>query len=301
MNIPSLYESSIPGLPMHRGKVRDVYDLGETLLIVSTDRLSAFDVVFPDPIPLKGVVLNRLSVWWFNRTTALVPNHMITAEVDEFPALLKPYRAQLVNRSMIVKKTKPIAGEFVIRGYLDGSAWTSYQYNKQVCGIELLAGLQRRSCFGAPLFTPTTKAEEGHDMPIDFAELVRHVGRREAETGRDYSNALYTYAHNFLHGHDVILSDTKFEFGLLPDGTIILIDEALTPDSSRFWQKDTYNPDSKSPKSFDKQYVRDYVEFINWSKEPPAPQLPAEVIQQTTERYLQAYRIVTGKELTVGG
>ncbi len=290
-----LYRSEIPGYPVHRGKVRDVYDLGDRLLIVATDRISAFDAVFPDPIPDKGAVLSRLSEWWFRRTEPLAPNHFITADFEEFPAGLEPYRDQLAGRSMLVKRTKPLRGEFVVRGYLDGSAWTSYQYNKHVCGIVLLAGLRKRACFGSPLFTPTTKADEGHDLPIDFAELSRLTGSEEARTGRSYTRALYTYAHNYLYDRGLILSDTKFEFGLTGDGTLLLIDEVLTPDSSRFWIKETYTPDSDRAVSLDKQYVRDYVEKSGWDKEPPAPELPEEVIQQTSARYRQAYEMITGE------
>ena len=297
MSLPLLYESNIPGYPVHRGKVRDVYDLGDKLLIVATDRLSAFDVVFGDPIPQKGYVLTQLSKWWFNKTKGLVPNHLITPEFSEFPSELQQYRDQLEGRSMLVKKTNPLKGEFVVRGYLDGSAWKSYEENKQVCGIELLAGLRRRSCFGAPIFTPTSKAEEGHDMPLEFESLAHAVGKEAAKKGRDYSLALYTYAHNLVYTRGLILSDTKFEFGTDSAGELILIDEALTPDSSRYWLKDSYTPESNSPVSLDKQFVRDYVEQIGWLKEPPAPPLPRHVVDQTTERYLKAYEMVTGAPL----
>lgn len=297
MNGGTLYTSSIPGIPVHRGKVRDIYDLGEQLLIVATDRLSAFDVVFPDPIPRKGHVLTQLSRWWFEKTRALVPNHFITADFSKFPEPLHPHRAQLDGRSMLVRKARPLKAEFVIRGYLDGSAWKQYQFNKIVSGIELLAGLRRRTSFGAPLFTPSTKAEQGHDTAIDFDELARLVGRNHAAAGRDYSIAMFTYAHNYAYTRGLILSDTKFEFGLDDSDNLILIDEALTPDSSRYWLMETYNPDSHTAISLDKQYVRDYVEAIGWPKEPPAPALPPEVIAQTTDRYLRAYEMVTGSKL----
>lgn len=290
-----LYQSDIPGLPAVRGKVRDVYDLGEQLLIVATDRLSAFDVVFPDPIPDKGAVLTRLSEWWFRRTRSLAPSHFVTADFDAFPERLQPYRDQLAGRSMLVQRCRPLRGEFVVRGYLDGSAYKAYEFNKHVSGIDLLAGLRQRSSFGAPIFTPTTKAEEGHDMPVDFSGLVNLVGEHEAATGREYSLALYTYAHNYLYGRGLILSDTKFEFGQTNDGRIILIDEALTPDSSRFWLKETYTPDSEKPISLDKQYVRDHVEKSGWNKQPPAPRLPAGVIAQTSERYRKAFEMITGE------
>lgn len=297
-DFPTLYESHIPDFPVHRGKVRDVYDLGETLLVVATDRLSAFDVVFPDPIPLKGRILTQLSRWWFQRTHGLVPNHFITADFEQFPAALKPYRDQLEGRSMLVKKARPLKGEFVVRGYLDGSAYKSYEYNKLVSGIELLAGLRRRSSFGAPLFTPTTKAEKGHDEPLDYNDFCEVVGEKEANRGRDYTIALFTYAHNYLFNHGLILSDTKFEFGIDPSTEeVILIDEVLTPDSSRYWLKETYTPESERAVSLDKQYVRDFVESIGWEKEPPAPTLPPFVIRQTTERYLKAYEMITGRAL----
>ena len=292
-----LYESQIPGFPKHRGKVRDVYDLGDKLLIVATDRLSAFDVVFEDPIPLKGYVLTQLSLWWFARTRALVPNHVITANVDEYPDELKPYRAQLERRSMLVKKTRPLKAEFIARGYLDGSAYASYEFNKHVSGIELLAGMQRRSCFGAPLFTPSTKAEQGHDRSIDFGELIHIIGDKEATRCRTFTLALYTYAHNYVYDRGLILSDTKFEFGVDPRGEIILIDEALTPDSSRYWLKESYRPGPGHAVSLDKQFLRDFVESNGWNKEPPAPRLPKDVIEQTTERYLKAYEMVTGQPM----
>jgi phosphoribosylaminoimidazole-succinocarboxamide synthase len=295
----TLYRSEIPGYPVHHGKVRDVYDLGETLLIVASDRLSAFDVVFQDPIPLKGRVLTQLSKWWFERTQRLVPNHVLTTEFEDFPAALKPYRDQLQGRSMIVKKAKPLKAEFVVRGYLDGSAWTSYKDARHICGLDMLDGLKRRDCFGYPLFTPTTKAEEGHDRPIDFAELICIIPPEHAAQGREFSIALYTYAHNLVFDRGLILSDTKFEFGIDDKGQMIVIDEVLTPDSSRYWMKETYAPASEKAVSLDKQYVRDYVESIGWSKTPPAPRLPGDVIEQTTQRYLKAYQIVTGSPLSI--
>ncbi len=288
-----LYRSEIPGLPVHRGKVRDVYDLGDKILIVATDRVSAFDVVFPDPVPGKGALLTQLSVWWFNRTRGLVPNHFLTADLNEYPKFLHEHRDQIEGRSMLVRKAVPLKGEFVVRGYLDGSAWKQYEFNKVVCGIELLAGLRRRSSFGAPLFTPTTKAEEGHDLPIEFAELALIVGREEAKKARDYSIALYTYAHNMLWDHGLVLSDTKFEFGIEENGELILIDEALTPDSSRFWIRETYTPDNDRAVSLDKQFIRDYVEEIGWDKTPPAPSLPREVLEQTADRYRRALDMIT--------
>lgn len=296
--IAPLYQSDIPGFPVHRGKVRDVYDLGDKLLIVATDRLSAFDVVFPEPIPEKGRILTALSIWWFERTKGLVPNHFLTASLDEYPRELQAHRDQLEGRSMLVRKARPLKGEFIVRGYLDGSAFRQYEFNKVVCGIELLAGLRRHSSFGAPLFTPSTKAEHGHDMNVEFSEFAREVGQEEARIGRRHAISLYTYAHNLLYTRGLVVSDTKFEFGVMEDGQVILIDEVLTPDSSRFWLKDTYSPDSEKAVSLDKQYVRDYVEDIGWDKNPPAPSLPETIIRQTTERYRKAIDMITeGTEL----
>ncbi len=299
MTISPLRQSDIKGLPVHRGKVRDVYDLGDKLLVVATDRVSAFDAVFPDPIPLKGYVLTQISKWWFNKTKGLVPNHYITSDFAKYPEELQPYRDQLDGRSMLVKKAKPFMGEYIVRGYLDGSAYKQYEFNKIVCGIELLAGLEKHSSFGAPLFTPSTKSEQGHDLNVDFQEFNRIVGEKGSNKGREYSIALYTYAHNLLFEQGLVLSDTKFEFGELEDGTVILIDEVLTPDSSRFWLKETYGPGKDAAISLDKQYIRDFVEKSGWDKNPPAPKLPEEVIKQTTERYLKAYKMITGSELEI--
>lgn len=293
-----LLSTNIPGFPVYRGKVRDVYDLGgDQLLIIATDRLSAFDVVFDDGIPMKGIVLTQLSKWWFRETRAIIDNHFISDDVASFPESLQPFRNQLHRRSMLVRKTKPLAAEFVVRGYLDGSAHGAYQDHGSICGVELLAGLRRRGCFGAPIFTPTTKAAKGHDEPIDFVQLSQIIGSVNAERARHFATKLYTFAHNRVFASGLILSDTKFEFGLDDRGSLVLIDEALTPDSSRYWIKETYSPESNNPTSLDKQFVRDYVEQIGWKKEPPAPRLPAEVIRQTTERYLKAYATITGEEL----
>ncbi len=300
MTSAPLYETEIPNLPLYRGKVRDVYDLGKELLIVATDRVSAFDVVFPDPIPLKGFVLTQISLWWFAETGGIVKNHLITADIDKYPENLKPYRDQLNGRSMIVRKTTPLKGEFVVRGYLDGSGWKTYQASKAICGVKLMNGLQQRSRLGVPIFTPTTKADEGHDLPVTIDELGKIVGEEQAARGRDIATELYLFAHNRLFNHGLILSDTKFEFGIDENEELILIDEILTPDSSRFWLKETYTPDSERPVSLDKQYIRDHVDSTGWKKEPPAPKLPAEVIKNTTERYLKAYEMITGAKLPVG-
>ncbi|MCC5877069.1 MAG: phosphoribosylaminoimidazolesuccinocarboxamide synthase [Candidatus Sumerlaeia bacterium] len=290
-----LMKSNLEGFPCHRGKVRDVFDLGENLLIVATDRLSAFDVVFPDPIPGKGQVLTRLSVWWFGQTAKLVPNHLISTDVEDYPAAVQRWRGELEGRSMLVRKTSPLAAEFIVRGYLDGSAWKQYQKDGEVCGVKLPAGLPHRAAFDEPILTPTTKADVGHDAPIDFEELAKLVGRSEAETCRKYSIVLYSHAHQFVRPRGLVLSDTKFEFGKLPSGEVILIDEALTPDSSRYWLADTYYPDATTPISLDKQYVRDFADQLGWSKTPPAPRLPPEVIEQTMARYRKAYERVTGE------
>lgn len=290
-----LMKSNLEGFPCHRGKVRDVYDLGETLLIVATDRLSAFDIVFPDPIPKKGEVLTRLSVWWFHRTKDFVPNHLISCDVDDYPNEVKRWRSELEGRSMLVRKTTPLAAEFIVRGYLDGSAWRSYQENGTVCGVKLDQGLPRRTRFDKPILTPTTKEDVGHDAPISFSELEQLVGARQARVCHDFSIALYEHAHDHVQPRGLVLSDTKFEYGQTPDGEIILIDEALTPDSSRYWLGDTYYPESDGPISLDKQYIRNYVEALGWDKTPPAPRLPPEVIEQTMTRYKKAFERVTGE------
>lgn len=297
MSEEPLYHSDIPGIPMKRGKVRDVYELGDRLLIIATDRLSAFDVIFPDPIPMKGKVLTQLSLWWFRKTKGIIDNHLITDDLELYPEELQPYRDQLRGRSMIVKNTQPLKAEFVVRGYLDGSAYEAYQCSHHLSGIPMLAGLKRHSSFGGAFFTPSTKADEGHDRTIEFEELCCIIGRDLARKGRRVANDVYVYAHNFLYDRGLVLSDTKFEFGIDEKGELILIDEMLTPDSSRYWLKETYHPDSEKAVSLDKQYVRDYVAQIGWDKEPPAPKLPSEVIQQTTERYLKAFEMITGSPL----
>lgn len=281
-----------------RGKVRDVYDMGDALIIVATDRLSAFDVVLPDPIPMKGTVLTQISQFWFDRTGHITPNHCISSKVEEYPEITKPYAEDLRGRSMLVKKTQPLAIECVVRGYLTGSGLKEYRKTQSVCGIGLPEGLVDGSMLPEPLFTPSTKAEEGHDENIDFDQAADIVGREAAEKVRDLSIALYSFARDFARERGIIIADTKFEFGVDSDGEIILIDEALTPDSSRFWPMDLYKPGQAQP-SFDKQYVRDHLEAVKWDKNPPAPELPAEVIAKTTEKYLEAYKLVTGMELSV--
>ncbi len=281
-----------------RGKVRDVYDLGDALLIVATDRLSAFDVVLPDPIPMKGTVLTMISKFWFDRTGHIIPNHVISTNVDEYPAACAPYAAELKGRSMLVKKTQPLAIECVVRGYLTGSGLKEYRKTQSVCGIALPDGLVDGSMLPEPLFTPSTKAEEGHDENIDFETAAGIVGRETAEKASAMSIALYSFARDFARERGIIIADTKFEFGIDENGELILIDEALTPDSSRFWPMEGYEPGHAQP-SFDKQYVRDYLESVNWNKTPPAPTLPSEVIARTTEKYLESYHLITGEELSV--
>ncbi|MCB2203391.1 phosphoribosylaminoimidazolesuccinocarboxamide synthase [bacterium] len=281
-----------------RGKVRDVYELGDKLLIVATDRLSAFDVVLPDPIPMKGTVLTQISRFWFDRTTHITRNHCISTDVTEYPEELAPYAEDLKGRSMLVRKTQPLAIECVVRGYLTGSGLKEYRRSQSVCGIPLGEGLVDGSMLPEPLFTPSTKADEGHDENIDFETAAGIVGREQAEKARDLSIALYSFARDFARERGIIIADTKFEFGVDAEGEIILIDEALTPDSSRFWPMEGYAPGQSQP-SFDKQYVRDYLESVKWDKNPPAPELPADVIAKTTEKYLEAYQLVTGQQLAV--
>ncbi len=291
-------QTAIMEIPLfRRGKVRDVYDLGDSLLIVATDRLSAFDVVMSNPIPFKGAVLTSLSVFWFHQTKHICGNHFITNNTDEFPERCQNFREQLDGRSMVVRKTKPLPIECVVRGYIAGSGWKEYQKSKSICSIPLPEGLLDSSKLPEPIFTPSTKAEEGHDQNISFDVAASIIGKDSADAVRDLSIALYSHAHDYALERNIIIADTKFEFGLSDDG-IILIDEALTPDSSRFWPLQGYTP-GKSQPSYDKQFVRDYLESIQWNKQPPPPDLPAEVISMTTEKYLSAYKLITGEELHV--
>ena len=276
---------------LRSGKVREVFDLGDTLLFVATDRLSAFDVVFPDPIPGKGAVLNQLSAFWFRRL-AFVQNHMITAEIEEFPRELASYHEQLHGRSMIVRKAQPLPVECVVRGYLAGSGWKEYQQSGTVSGVALPSGLQLGSQLAEPIFTPSTKSDVGHDENIDWQECCRLLGAGVAERVKDLSLRIYEAGRAHAAKCGIIVADTKFEFGRF-ENDLLLIDECLTPDSSRFWPVDQYVV-GQSPPSFDKQFVRDYLETVNWNKTPPAPSLPAEIIEKTSEKYHEALERLTG-------
>lgn len=279
-----------------RGKVRDIYDLGDQLLIVATDRISAFDVVMPNPIPDKGRVLTQLSRFWFNLTREIVPNHLLSTEVEEYPQACRPYQEELRGRSMLVVKTEVLPVECIVRGYLSGSGWEEYRKTGAVCGIPLPQGLVESSKLEEPIFTPSTKAEQGlHDENITFERMKQMVGGELAEQMKSASIAVYQKARDFAEQRGILIADTKMEFGI-KDGQLILIDELLTPDSSRFWPKDDYRPGG-AQKSFDKQYLRDYLLSIKWNKTPPAPVLPEEVIQKTREKYLEAYERLVGKPL----
>lgn len=288
--------ADLPNLKyLTRGKVRDMFDLGDSLLIVVTDRLSAFDVVLPNGIPDKGRVLTMLSAFWFDFLAKSVNHHMITVDVGRMPEPVRRHAAILAGRAMQVKKAKPFPVECVVRGYLAGSGWKDYRATGKVCGIALPNGMKESERFPEPIFTPATKATSGHDENISFERMADIVGRKTAETLRDTSIAIYAAAAEHARSRGIILCDTKFEFGE-QNGEIILIDEALTPDSSRFWPADGYHPGGSQP-SFDKQYVRDYLESIKWNKTPPAPELPDEVVRKTSERYREAYRLITGSSL----
>jgi phosphoribosylaminoimidazole-succinocarboxamide synthase len=295
-----LLETSLPDLPLwRRGKVRDVYDLGETLLIVATDRISAFDVILPTAIPDKGVVLTQLSLFWFRMFADLVPNHVVSDDVAAYGHGLERHRDQLEGRSMLVTKTMPLPVECVVRGFLAGSGLKEYRSSGSVCGIALPAGLVEASRLEPPLFTPSTKAEVGHDENIPFARVERDLGPDRARQIRETSLLIYARARDYAAERGIVLADTKFEFGA-DDGCLVWIDEALTPDSSRFWPQDGYTPGRSQP-SFDKQYVRDYLESLAWDKRPPAPALPADVVSRTREKYVEAYARLTGLTLRSTG
>ena len=291
-------ETALPGLKLlRRGKVRDVYEADdEHLLIVATDRISAFDCILPTQIELKGEVLTALSRFWFERLSEITPHHLVTTDVARMREHVRAHADVLSGRSMLVRRTEVFPVECVVRGYLAGSGWKDYRATGEVCGHRLPEGLRESEELPAPIFTPATKAEEGHDENISEARMSEIVGVETTASLRDTSLALYREAARYARARGIIIADTKFEFGLDRDGRIILIDEALTPDSSRFWPADIYEPGHPQP-SFDKQFVRDYLETLQWDKRPPAPPLPPEVAAATTDRYLEAYRLLTGKEL----
>jgi phosphoribosylaminoimidazole-succinocarboxamide synthase len=291
----AILQTELP-FPLKRGKVRDVYDLGDTLLIVATDRISAFDVVMPSGIPDKGKILTAISVFWFKRFERQVENHLVATAIEDFPAALREYADQLRGRSMLCKKARVVPIECVARGYLAGSGWKEYRERQMVCGIKLPPGLRQCDKLPAPIFTPATKEETGHDINITYEQMIERVGTGVASDLRERTLRLYTQAADYAASRGVIIADTKFEFGQLDDGRTILIDEMLTPDSSRFWPADEYEPGRDQP-SFDKQYVRNWLETQTWDKKPPAPRLPEEVVQGTRERYLEASEKLTGSRL----
>ena len=295
--MPAVTDTNLPGLKMiSRGKVRDIYDLGDRLLLIATDRISAFDVVLPQPVPDKGKVLHQVSLFWFDHFKDVVPNHIAAGRVDDFPPELRAHREVLAGRTALVRKAKMFPIECVARGYLAGSGWKEYRTSGTVCGVKLPAGLKESDKLPEPIFTPSTKAETGHDENIDFERAAGIVGREAATTLRDLTLSLYSKAADFARGKGIIIADTKFEFGVI-DGRVALCDEVLTPDSSRFGPADQYKPGGPQP-SFDKQFVRDWLESIHWNKQPPAPSLPAEVIEGTRARYVEALRILSGHGLT---
>jgi phosphoribosylaminoimidazole-succinocarboxamide synthase len=287
-------ETDFPNLKLiQRGKVRDMYDIGDAYLMVATDRMSAFDVVLTDPIPDKGVVLTQISLFWFDIMASLVDNHVITADVSQYPAACHPYEEDLQGRSILVKKARPLPVECVVRGYITGSGWKSYRKDGTVCGIRLPEGLVESDRLPEPIFTPSTKEELGkHDINIDFDEMVRRIGSPLAEQARDLSLSIYQKGSQIAAEKGILIADTKFEFGLV-DGKLILIDEVLTPDSSRFWPEADYVPGG-SQKSFDKQYLRDYLLSLDWDKTPPGPRLPQTVIDNTRAKYVEALTLISG-------
>jgi phosphoribosylaminoimidazole-succinocarboxamide synthase len=296
---PVLLRTDFPELKLHAsGKVRDIYALSQDhLLFVATDRISAFDYVLPTGIPHKGRVLTQLSLFWFDFLKDVVPNHCVTADVERYPTSAKKYADQLRGRSMMVLRAEMIPVECVVRGYISGSAWKEYTTSGRVCGIELPSGLRESDKLAQPIFTPAIKATTGHDENISFEHMVRIAGAERSQQLRDLSIKIYTKAADYAREKGIIIADTKFEFGVTKLG-ITLADEVLTPDSSRFWPGDKYEP-GRAQDSYDKQYVRDYLEEIQWNKQPPAPALPAEAAQRTSEKYLEAYRLLTGRQLDV--
>lgn len=295
LNEPIL-KLDLPGIKKLRsGKVREVFDLGDSFLLVATDRISAFDVIMPNGIPRKGEVLTQISHFWFEKFSSLVPNHLLAGANDPLPKNLQPFADKLARRSMIVKKAKPLAIECIVRGYLSGSGWKEYKKSQTVCGIQLPAGLTESAELPEPIFTPSTKAEAGHDENISFEQAQKIVGADLANQASDLSLKIYKAGSDYARQRGIIIADTKFEFGM-HEGKLILIDEVLTPDSSRFWPASEYAPGKGQP-SFDKQFVRDYLETLDWDKTPPGPRLPDDVVAKTTAKYLEAYERLTGKKL----
>ncbi|MCD6584284.1 MAG: phosphoribosylaminoimidazolesuccinocarboxamide synthase [Desulfobacteraceae bacterium] len=304
MSNKPILETDFPELQLiKRGKVRDIYDLDDKILMIATDRISAYDVIMPNPVPGKGEILTQISLFWFKIMEEIVPNHLISSNVDDYPDSCKPYADALNRRSMLVKKATPLPIECVVRGYISGSGWKSYQKSGEICGIKLPAGLKESDQLAEPIFTPSTKEELGaHDINIDFDKAVNMVGNELAEQVRDLSISIYKKGAELAAEKGIIIADTKFEFGIIKDQTsqkdqLILIDEVLTPDSSRFWPKQTYQPGGPQ-NSFDKQYLRDYLISIKWDKNPPAPSLPEEVIQNTYQKYMEALTFLTRTSLT---
>ena len=295
--IQTVLSLDLPGIKKVRsGKVREIFDLGDRLLFVASDRLSAFDVIMPNGIPRKGEVLTQISYFWFSQTEAFQPNHLLSRPGEPLPKELKPFADKIGRRYMIVKKCKPLAIECIVRGYLAGSGWKEYQKSQTVCGTKLPPGLKESSELPEPLFTPSTKAETGHDENISFEQAQKIAGDKIAGQAREASLTIYNFARDYARKRGIIIADTKFVFGLDESGTLILIDEVLTPDSSRFWPADQYAPGKGQP-SFDKQFVRDYLETLDWNKTPPGPKLPDDVVTKTTAKYLEAYERLTGKKL----
>lgn len=288
-------ETNMPGLKLvNRGKVRDIYDLGEHLLIVTSDRLSAFDVIMNEGIPKKGQVLNQFSIFWFNRMSDIVPNHIVATDIKDYPEETHIYRDQIEGRSMLVKKAKPLPVECIVRGYVSGSGWKEYQQTGSICGIPLPENLLESAQLAEPIFTPSTKAELGeHDENISFEEAIKICGQELAEQIRDKTLEIYSRARDFAWDKGIIIADTKIEFGIMPDGSLIWIDEAMSPDSSRFWPKELYKPGGPQ-QSFDKQFVRDYLETLDWNKQAPPPPLPADIVKKTSEKYQEALFKLTG-------
>ena len=296
MTVTAVMKTDLQGVNLHgRGKVRDIYDTGEHLLIIATDRLSAFDVVLPTPIPNKGKVLTQMSTFWFDHFKDLVPNHVVSTKVDDYPQHLRRFRDQLEGRSMLVKKAKVFPIECVARGFIAGSGLKDYNKTGRVCGIQLPAGLRDSDRLPEPIFTPATKAETGHDENISEEQAAKVIGGENILALKNLTLAVYARAVEFALKRGIIICDTKFEFGTI-DGKISIVDEMLTPDSSRFWPADKYSPGKPQP-SFDKQFVRDYLERINWNKQPPAPALPDDIVSATTGKYVEAFRILTGRDL----